>query len=336
VKSFEIFEGTAREDDLIASLIFFQEDYGKDIEDYKDYLLSRENFLLNLSMRQPVRVIDVPYNKQMFEEWLGQNPYWRNNLQEAKGAWALDAAKDDKKLLNLHAKYPVLPYPPRNEEILTDTLYATMSMVVGKKEDVLIYSKKLPYDKLTKIQLILKKYFHQVPAFKQLSLLRCRGACFAVGDRLILPFSMEKASSCLETKLSADVSDGIISVPRSMRIRVSDIDICDNLFITIVLLPIIFKGAASEIIYCKNVLRARSDQGFENIDELDIELNDLSSTLQGVRIEGKTVIVDAYEVIEMLNEMNDDEFCENNFDDYDYEAENPKTIKSKGNLKRIK
>jgi hypothetical protein len=351
LRSFEIFKGTAREDNLVASVINFQEDYGKDVEAYKDYLLSRKNFLFDLSVSESVRIVNVPYDRQMFEQWLKENPYWKNNHQESESAWALDIAKNDEALLSLYAKHPVLPGSPDDEEITTNIFYAVIPILIENKESISLYSKQLLNNKLTEILHALKRYFREVPAFKQLSPTRCRGARFMIGNRLITPSSIEKAEHCIETKVESLLvsndnpsqvaprtgawieTDGIFSIPRNIRIRTSDFDDSNESFITIALLPVIIVGSTGEIWYCETALHDRSAQ--ENVDEISGQILNMINEVKDTGIEGKIIIVDGYEVAEIISEMYDDD--EEYEDEFEGKHKNKnKTARNRNGLKRIK
>ena len=332
MKSYEIFEATAREDNLIASVIYLQENHNGNTEDYKDYLLARSNFLFDHVVTEPVRIVNVPYDKQIFENWLEKNPYWKDNPCEAKSAWALDIVKNKEILSSLYSKYPVLPGTPENEEITTNIFYSVIPLAVEKREDISLYSKQLPYEKLEKILLAFKNFLFQVPTFERLSLIRCRGAHLMIGDRLITPVNIEEAEHYLRTTIQSttDFSEKIIPIPRSMRIRASSFNDCLEYdpFLTIVLLPIIITGSADEVHFCKNMLQTRSAQ--EDIDEISNEMLSLINGFEKTNIKGKVIIAEEYEVVQVINEMFKNDYENDYEDDYNNNNED-KLIKNKKN-----
>jgi DNA-binding ferritin-like protein (Dps family) len=165
---------------------------------------------------------------------------------------------------------------------------------------------------------------------------------------LITPSSIEKAEHCIETKVESLLvsndnpsqvaprtgawieTDGIFSIPRNIRIRTSDFDDNNESFITIALLPVIIIGSTKEIWYCETALRDQSAQ--ENVDEISGQILNMINEVKDTGIEGKIIIVNGYEVAEIISEMYDDQ--ERQFEEK-HESKN-KTIRNRNGLKRIK
>ncbi|MGB9803687.1 MAG: hypothetical protein ACPLUI_07730, partial [Desulfofundulus sp.] len=67
--------------------------FSRGIEEYKDYLINRHYFLEELKENEAVRVVHVPFDRELYSRWLRDNPHWEDGA-EARSAWALEVAKD--------------------------------------------------------------------------------------------------------------------------------------------------------------------------------------------------------------------------------------------------
>lgn len=252
MKAYGIFPGAAREDDLIAVVAYGWEDYreifGGRIDDYKDFLLERRDFIRNPADQQVVRVMEVPWDKQSYREWLAES-VWSDEI-DAHGAWALEVVKDRGKLRVLKEKYPVLPAAPEDEEITAEVSYALIPFVATSEITFRQVSRALPEEFLQEVLEALRAEFAGLP-FEAFSARRGEGVAVMVGNRFV---TIDRAEGLAEKFIDgapnlvweADILEqGVIPVPRQMRVRQVD----EYPAFTLLLLPVIFIGASRDVDY---------------------------------------------------------------------------------------
>ncbi len=255
MKLYDIFNGVSQENELVAAIVYSLIDYinlfGGTAAQYEDYLLSRFNFLESLSLSKVVRIIDVPFSASGYSRWLDKNPYWKGS-REARSAWALDVAKDQKTLAALRAKH-FLPGAPVGEETVSVPYYAVIPTLVGSDKDVKALGGKIPLLYTNQIAGEIREFFNTVPEFKQKSPLRCEGMRLFVGERIIAPRFAEEVMmyfrSTLGNLLLTDTNT--LQLPKNCNTNQHFECLSKkNLVFSPVLLPVVLYGASSELDYC--------------------------------------------------------------------------------------
>ncbi|HOV78801.1 MAG TPA: hypothetical protein PK728_01725 [Bacillota bacterium] len=255
IRTYDIYQGIAAEGSLVAAAVFSLEDFkemGRSLDEYKDYLLERQNCLDVISCR-PVRIVHVPFDKETYKNWLKKKPYWAKK-RESYSAWALDVAKNPKVLSALLEKHPVMPSPPVEEETGILTLYGIIPVFIENKNEIQLMAESLPHGTLSRIAANVRSVFAVVPDFKPLSPFRSRGIRLYVGDRFIPPFKAEEFE-----RIFCDVNrilrypDNIVPVPAKCKIQPEGVGQKEMLMLS-VLLPVIIVGASADLDYCERLL----------------------------------------------------------------------------------
>lgn len=264
MKAYDIFNGVAQENELVAAIAYSLNDYvnifGGTAAQYEDYLLGRHNFLESLSFSNVIRVIDVPFSPSGFNHWLAKNPYWNGN-QEARSAWALDTAKDQKTLTLLRAKH-FLPGAPVGEETASVPYFLIIPALVGSDEDIKALGDKIPISLLESIASEIRSLFKAVPEFRKKSNLRCEGMRLFIGERIIAPRFAEETMMCFQTLLDGLLltDSNIFQLPKDFNTH--QLFECLNTKNTVfspMLLPVILHGASSELDYCSGYLEKQEN-----------------------------------------------------------------------------
>ncbi len=244
---------------MVAAIAYSLNDYvnifGGTAVQYEDYLLSRHNFLESLSFSNVVRIIDVPFSPSGFNHWLAKNPYWKGS-QEARSAWALDIAKDQKKLTMLRAKH-FLPGAPVGEETGSDLYFMVIPALVESDEHIKALGSKIPIYLLESIASEIRSFFKAVPEFREKSKLRCEGMGLFIGERIIAPRFAEEVMTYFRTLLDGLLLTGsnIFQLPNDFNTH--QLFECLNTKNTVfspMILPVILHGASSELDYCSSYL----------------------------------------------------------------------------------
>ncbi|MCL6559246.1 MAG: hypothetical protein K6U74_10700 [Firmicutes bacterium] len=264
IKTYDVFQGIAREDNFVVAAIFSLDDYkemGHTLDNYKDYLLQRQS-CLDEFIYEPVRVVHVPFDRETYEQWLKKNPYWAGT-PESYSAWALDMAKNPTALSVLSDKYPIMPAPPMDEEITSLVLFGVIPALISDKDEARLLAGRLPKEVTDGVLNEFKKIFYAVPGFERLSPLRCRGAKIYVGECLIPPFRVEEFEAACSENILLNLPGGIAPVPGRCRIKVSELQTglpSEGLAMAPVLLPVVVVGAAAEVDYCEYLVDSLSGE----------------------------------------------------------------------------
>ncbi|NHM26251.1 hypothetical protein G7K71_04405 [Desulfofundulus sp. TPOSR] len=247
---------------MVAAGIYLPEDYtamfAQGIEDYKDYLLRRYNFLQELTEKEAVRIVQVPFDREWYVKWLRNNPHWEDGA-EARSAWALEMAKNPAALEKVLSLHPVLPAPPLDEELTVLVFYGIIPVVLEDLREVGAVSGRLPHEDIERIALEARQFFADVPEFSMLSPLRCRGMRIFVGDRLVAPPKARAFEDHVKDAAWELLNTGEIVIPVSSACRVRRSDLEDDLagegpLLLLPLFPVILVGAASEINFCEDLV----------------------------------------------------------------------------------
>jgi hypothetical protein len=310
MKSFGIFDGAAREDSLVAAAVYFYPDYeaiyGSGVDSYRDYLLRRHNFLAGLAAEEPVRIVHVPFDPECYAFWLRNNAHWEDG-PEARGAWALEVAKNPAALGGLFEKHPTLPAAPVEEELTASVLFGAVPAFFAGPDEGAAAGRRLSRRHLAEVAKELRAFFAEAPDFQRLSPLRCRGLRVFVGERLVPPERAIEAAGSLEdaAKKALAGSDPILPVPSGCRVKRPDFpdDVGEDRGIFAPLLfPVVLAGAASEVEYAGKLLEAagHSVEGVTGAVYRAIE------GIQTIDVGSDILFMSAYEVLPFLQDMLED------------------------------
>lgn len=271
MRSLGIYDAVAREDNLVAAAMYFWDDYKEmfkgSVEEYKDYLLERHNFLENLKAAEPVRVVHVPFDPAEYFRWLENSSCWRNG-PEARSAWVLDAVKNPEVMERLLKKRPVIPAAPVEEELETLVIFGAVPVVLASEEEAMLIGGRLPRRYLLNVVLEFRRFFAEVPDLQRMSRLRYRGMRLFIGERLVMPDSMSEAEEFLEDEVLKLLpgKERFVPVPPDCRVRrfklPQEIGCVENGEISVVfcplMLPVVLVGASADIEYCRALLADES------------------------------------------------------------------------------
>jgi len=314
MKSYGIFDGAAREDTLVAAAVYYYPDYeaihGSGVDSYRDYLLRRHNFLMGLAAKEPVRVVHVPFDPERYASWLRKNAHWQDG-PEARGAWALEVAKDPAELNSLLEKHPALPAAPLEEELTTSVLFGAVPAFFVDSDEAAAAGRRLPRERLADVAKELRAFFAEAPDFQRISPLRCRGLRVFVGERLVPPERAVEAEEALEdTALEMlDGSEQLLPVPAGCRVRRTDfpeeVDEGKNVFAPL-LLPVVLAGAASEVEYAESLL----EEAGHAVDRVSEAVCRALEGISAVRVNGDVLFMSVYEILPFLQDVLESMQCE--------------------------
>ncbi len=256
MKSYNIFPGISREDELVAAPVYFPEDYPGDPEEYKDYLLERDAFLCDLAHTDAVRIIEFPFSAPRFKKWLASNPQWEKvDVYEAHSAWALDVAKDPGELAAVVKERPCLPAPPFGEEIGTLVLYGIVPTVLEIDATVNPMGGRLPEELTNLVLAEFRRLLSACPPYRRLSRLRCTGLKVHVGDRFVAPDAAEEFEDYVRSGAVRDLEEPVLHVPRRFRPHTVDGNYEGEALFTFSLLPVVLVGSGVELDYCEGLFK---------------------------------------------------------------------------------
>ncbi|MGI9862727.1 hypothetical protein SDD30_15225 [Moorella naiadis] len=243
-----IFDGVAQKDHLVAAAVMGLDDYisiyGGTTDDYLDYLLNLEYALEEAE--EPCRLVRFHFDREDYQAWL-KGSGWIDG-PDARSAWALEVAQDERKLAEIKKKWPVLPAAPEDEREVTNVLYSVLPVICASEEDVSRLAKQLSAGKIVKTQENLMKEMPSWPVFRKLSALRASGAALLLGDRLILPsVADEVADYYINAQL--ELPKGVACVPRRFRIKRAELlnEISGYPILVGCLLPVVAVGGREDV-----------------------------------------------------------------------------------------
>lgn len=243
-----IFDGVAQKDHLVAAAVMGLEDYistyGGTADDYLDYLLNLEYALEEAE--EPCRLVRFHFDIEDYQAWL-KDSGWIDS-PDARSAWALEVAQDERKLAEIKKKWPVLPAAPEEEKEVINVLYMVVPVICTSAEEVSRLTGQLGTEKIIKLQETLAKEMPFLPPYKKLSSLRANGAALLFGDRLIMPPNADEvAGHFISTQL--DIKKGVACVPRHYRIKKTELLKKVNEFpiLAACLLPVVAVGGREDV-----------------------------------------------------------------------------------------
>ncbi|ACX51865.1 hypothetical protein Adeg_0718 [Ammonifex degensii KC4] len=238
------FPGCAREGNLLATLLYFPEDYARHFGgDYEDYLIERHFFLRDVyGSGEPVRVVTVPFLREEFlKSGLPDTP-------EGHVTWALRAAKNPEKLLKLREKAGALPGPQLEEAFACRVVFAAFTLPVRGAAELAYLRRNLRAKFVRQAAKRLgEACLSGLPPFRALSRRRASGVGLAVGDA---PVSAEAAGDLafvLEDERGVE-APGFASMNGVLRVDGEDTPVWpeefgpDEELVFTVFLPLVFGG----------------------------------------------------------------------------------------------
>lgn len=330
MKSYDIFNGVSQENEMVAAIVYSLNDYinlfGGTAVQYEDYLLNRANFLESLSLSNVVRIVDVPFSASGYSKWLNKKPYWKGS-SEARSAWALDVAKDQKTLAALRAKH-FLPGVPVGEETVSAPYYAVIPTLIGSDKDVKALGGKIPLPYINQIASEIREFFNTVPEFVQKSPIRCEGMRVFVGERIIAPRFADEVMmyfrSTLGNLLLTEANTFQLPKDCNTHQHFECLNTKNQVF-SPVLLPVVLYGASSELDYCDAFIE--KNEGFIG-SASDIICNLVKNVLKVNLLDDEAVFIQG---------MRLDDFLEFFYNKIEIEVTQEHTRKKRNSiLKRIK
>lgn len=112
--------GFARDNQRMVFILFSPEDFlllrGGSLDDYKDFLLAREERIARLEKRGWRDLEPVPFDQEDYSTWLQSDPS-RKNLVDPVGQWALEVAREPARLSSLRSRHHYPPFIPPDEQL---------------------------------------------------------------------------------------------------------------------------------------------------------------------------------------------------------------------------
>lgn len=258
----------ARRGSLVAVVEYtpetFQRLFGGTIEDFKDFLVLRQEQLRKVleSDNQPSRVVHVPFLEPCFEQWLAARSL-PGDPRQWHSRWALEAAADPDLMLHLYAQIPLLYDPPMEERFGCVVWYLMLPVIIRNKDDAMAITRPLPRHSLAGFLAWLRGFLRDCPAFVPISRLRGRGLALAAGDRLVCPAATANLAGMLEARALQGMAageglpeHGLINLHRSwcgyrdLKHKGTEFP-----FLYPVFLPLVLAGAGAEVQFAANRLQ---------------------------------------------------------------------------------
>lgn len=251
MKTYGIFDGVARDGSLVAVAVYdfaaWQKITGSsDLEEYRDFLAEQEESVLEQEQDGPGYVVRVPFDPEAYSAWLRENTYWRDG-PEARGAWALEVARDPEARRRLESRVPALPRPPENTEDV-DVYYCILLVHAEQPEDVLRLAPPLAGPVLERLGSALDSCAPLSFSFRRVSRLRVDGARFVLGNRFLVACVAEEVAELFETNVCS-LEGRVWEVPRHYRIRRSQLEGAEWPALVAVLLPVAVHGGADCVLF---------------------------------------------------------------------------------------
>ncbi|HHW43588.1 MAG TPA: hypothetical protein GXX25_07230 [Desulfotomaculum sp.] len=112
--------GFARDKERMVYVLFSPEDFlslrGGSIDDYKDFLLAREERIARLEKRGWHDLEPVPFDREDYAAWLQSDPFLKS-LVDPVGQWALAVAREPARLSSLRSRHHYPPFVPPDEQL---------------------------------------------------------------------------------------------------------------------------------------------------------------------------------------------------------------------------
>lgn len=183
--------GFARDKERMVYVLFCPEDFlslrGGSLDDYKDFLLAREERIARLEKRGWYDIEFVPFDREDYAAWLQSDPS-RKSLADPVGQWALEVAREPKRLSSLRSRHPYPPFIPPDERLQVEVEAWVFPVEVEDFAAFQGLNRPLPVDLLKELAgRLLAAGKKSAPPFQRLSRRRARGLAVVPFDRLADP-----------------------------------------------------------------------------------------------------------------------------------------------------
>jgi len=112
--------GFARDNQRMVFILFGPEDFlslrGGNSDDYKDFLLARQERIARLEKRGWHDLEPISFDREDYAAWLQSDPS-RKNLVDPVGQWALAVAREPARLSSLRSRHHYPPFVPPDEQL---------------------------------------------------------------------------------------------------------------------------------------------------------------------------------------------------------------------------
>lgn len=181
----------------------FEKLWGGSLNDYKDFLLSRQRVFQQWQEEHfGAWIVLVPFDKHDFSDWLKKSPL-RGYYRDKHASWALWVAQNPKHLEIIRARNP-LQYYILKDESLKALLFAWFLPVIVPHTAAMSHLKPaLPQELIYQIrEELISRMLQPLPEFRRLSSLRGCGVTILLGNRLVHPNIIDRISKHIELSLT--------------------------------------------------------------------------------------------------------------------------------------
>ncbi len=177
----------------------FQDIWGGDLEQYKDFLLARQREFQQWQEDYfGSWIVLVPFDKSDFSSWLRRNPT-RNLCRDKHASWALWVARNPKHLEYIRGLHPLQHYILKDESLKALLFAWFLPTVIPDASKIHSLRQALPQDFLYRLRKqFISKTLHPLPDFQRFSPSRGSGATILLGDHLVDPETIDKISDHVE------------------------------------------------------------------------------------------------------------------------------------------
>lgn len=180
----------------------FEELWGGDLTDYKDFLLIRQREFQKWQEEHfGAWIIMVPFDKEDYSNWLKRNPLRRHH-RDKHASWALWVAQNPEHLKKIRARHPLQNYVLKDESLQAFLFAWFLPLIVNKSAGMRLLKQAIPQDMLCEIrQELISRIMQPLPEFRRISALRGFGATILFGDKLVYPDAIDQISKQVEKSL---------------------------------------------------------------------------------------------------------------------------------------
>ncbi|ACX51869.1 hypothetical protein Adeg_0722 [Ammonifex degensii KC4] len=277
MRVYGIFDGVARDDVVAAAAVpdfaTWKEITGRSCpQEYLDFLLEQEEALE--AAGGGLLKVRVPLVLGEYRSWLSAGSFWQDG-PEARGAWALEVARDPVKLRRLLEEHPVVPRAPEDRESV-DVYFGVVLFPATSLDEALKLAPRLEEQVAGAIAEALRGEFPAFPPYRKISRLRAEGFRVVVGDRLVLTDVAPEVGSFMRDGVPG-LESPVLSLPRRLRIRESELEDVEFPALVAVLLPVALHGAGDVLDACADVVEEKRG----NLQEFSRAVVDTVNRLAG-------------------------------------------------------
>ena len=183
--------GFARNNQRMVFILFEPEDYfslkGGSLDDYKDFLLAREERIGHLEKRGWHDLEPVPFDREDYSAWLQSDPS-RKGLVDPFGQWALEVARESARLSSLRSRHHYPPFVPPDEQLQVEVEAWVFPVEADGYATFQGLNRPLPGNLLKELaESLLAAGKKSASPFQRLSRRRARGLAVVPFDRFADP-----------------------------------------------------------------------------------------------------------------------------------------------------